>query len=522
MQARPNEREIMVSAIEYRIRFHKALWYGVMLLAALSLSIFLASDQFMVAFVVGGTLWLATLPYHAHLAMVATVTTFSSALILPFVPGRPYVWEAAALLAWTGVIVLHMVRRSAPDLGTTLRAHRWIFIGSLIYCAVLLVTMLVRGFGLRILGSGQAGGRLYLQQLLCAIFPLLFAMLQANEQTLVKLLKIQWLLTGTYLIADFAFTLGGGLTSLLYFVELPVDAASFEFQSMRFGIRRFQSFALVSMGFFFLVLLYNHTRDFVGRKALWLLPLSIAVLLVGMLSGHRVVLVSIGFVVIFCLYAQRFFTVRNQLIAILVLLPAFSLLYSFANRMPLAAQRAVAFLPGIPIDNAARADAVGTMTARRTMFRIGFEMIPQYLWIGRGFARYLDEYSRAFDPTGTMMHINQGVFYNGFVGLMVNTGVFGTLGMLMFMFGGTSVSWRIIRHLRQHGCEDVFSRACSVIAGIWMGSAINFIFLHGDSEYAMKTFSLQAGVLIMAHRLLEQRLQPAAPESPTETGLAKA
>jgi len=523
LRPRLSNIKTMVSAADYRIRFHRTLWYGIMLLAALSLGGFLASDQFLVAFMVGGTLWLATLPYHAHIALLLTVTTFSSALIVPFMPGRPYVWEGAALLAWTGMIVLLMVRRNAPDMWATVRANRWIFIGSLVYCVVLVITMLVRGFGLRILGSGQAGGRFYIQQLLCAVFPLLFAALQTNEKTLVKLLGVQYLLTGTFLVADFAFTFGGVLAPALYFVELPVDAASFEYQSMRFGIRRFQSLALVSMGFFFLLLLFNHTRDFVGRKAVWLLPLTAIVLVVGLMSGHRVVLVTTGFVMIFCVYAQRFFTIRNQLLALLVLLPAFALVYGLAHRMPLAAQRAVAFLPGISIENTARADAVGTMTVRRTMFRIGMQMIPEYFWVGRGFARYLDEYSRLYDPTGTMAHINQGVFYNGFVGLMVNTGVFGTAGMLLFIFGGTRVCWQIIRHLRTYGCEDIFSRACSVTAGIWMGSVISFIFLHGDSEYAMKTFSLQAGVLILSHRLLRQRLEDgaAAPEAEANPAVAE-
>ena len=345
-------------------------------------------------------------------------------------------------------------------------------------------------------------------------------MLQTNERLLVKLLAIQWILTGTYLISDFAFTFGGPLFSVLYFVELPTDAASFELSAMQFGIRRFQSFALVSMGFFFLLLLWNNTRDFVGRKAVWLLPLTVLVLVVGLLSGHRVVLVTTGFVMIFCVYAQRFFTIRNQLLAVLVLLPLFALLYGYANRMPLAAQRAVAFLPGIPIDNMAHADALGTMTMRRKMFRIGMEMIPQHFWVGRGFVRYLDDHSRDFDPTGTMMHVNQGVFYNGFVGLMVNTGVFGTVGMLLFIFGGTRVSWQIISHLRTHGCHDVFSRACSVIAGIWMGNVISFLFLHGDSEHAMKTFSLQVGVLIMSDRLLQQRLQaPPTPDASSDASL---
>lgn len=497
----------MVSAVDYRIRFHKTLWYGVILLTALILGAFLASDQFLVAFMVGGTLWLATLPYHADLAMRLSICTFSSALIVPFFPGRPYVWEAAALLAWTGLLVTFLMRRAAPEFWPTLRANRWIFIGAFCYCVVLVITMSARGFGLRILGSGQVGGRFYIQQLLCAVFPLLFAALQMSERTMVRLLVVQWVLTGTYLVSDFAFSYGGPLGGLLYFFELPVDAASFEFMASRFGIRRFQSLALVSMGFFFVLLLFYSMREFVGRKAVWLLPLASGVLLIGLMSGHRVVLVSTGFVVLFCVYTQRFFTLRNQLLAALVIIPMFLLLYGLADRMPLAAQRAVAFLPGIPIDNQSRVDAAGTMATRQTMYKIGVSLVPQYFWVGRGFARYLDEHSYQFDPTGIMWHLNQGAFYNGLVGLMVNTGVFGTIAMLVFMGSGTRLCWRIIQYLRTYGCHDTFTRACSVTTGVWMGSVLTFLFLHGDVEYAMKTFSLQAGVLLISERLLQQRLE---------------
>ena len=510
----------MVAAADQRLRFQRAIWYGVVLLTALILGAFLASDQFFVAFMIGGTLWLATLPYHANLALGLSVCTFSSALIVPFFPGRPYVWEGAAFLAWTGIIVTLMMRRNAPEFGSTVRANRWIFIGSFAYCVVLVITMLARGFGLRILGSGQAGGRFYIQQLLCAIFPLLFAALRINERTMIRFLGIQWLLTATYLVSDFAFSYGGPFSGFLYFFELPVDAANFESQVSHFGIRRFQSLALASMGFFFFLLLCYNMREFVGRKAAWLLPTAIGVLLAGLMSGHRVVLVTTGFVLLFCIYTQRFFTVRNQLLAAIVIIPSFIFLYAMADRMPLAAQRAVAFMPGIPIDNQARADAAATMSTRQTMWRIGIDMIPDYFWVGRGFARYLDEYSFAFDPTGILMHINQGVFYNGLVGLMVNTGVFGTLSMLLFMIGGTRLCWRIIQYLRRNGCEDPFSRACSVTTGIWMGSMLSFLFLHGDSEYAMKTFSLQAGVLLISDRLLRQREEAKAAEAPGAEGSA--
>jgi len=41
-----------------------------------------------------------------------------------------------------------------------------------------------------------------------------------------------------------------------------------------------------------------------------------------------------------------------------------------------------------------------------------------------------------------------------------------------------------------------------------------FIALHGDSEYAMKTFSLQAGLLITCQYMLRDRLRVQQPEQP--------
>jgi CHASE2 domain-containing sensor protein len=102
------------------------------------------------------------------------IATFSSALILPLFPGRPYWWEFAALLGWSGVAMTVAMRQYAPDFAQRVRANRLLFIGMIGYCLVLFVTMYYRGVGLRILGSGQVGGRFYFQQLTCIIFPILF------------------------------------------------------------------------------------------------------------------------------------------------------------------------------------------------------------------------------------------------------------------------------------------------------------------------------------------------------------
>ena len=48
---------------------------------------------------VTGLAWVMLLPYHAQVSFSLAMVTFSSAFLLPMLPGRPYLWEFAALLA---------------------------------------------------------------------------------------------------------------------------------------------------------------------------------------------------------------------------------------------------------------------------------------------------------------------------------------------------------------------------------------------------------------------------------------
>jgi O-antigen ligase len=182
--------------------------------------------------------------------------------------------------------------------------------------------------------------------------------------------------------------------------------------------------------------------------------------------------------------------------------------YALSDRLPQAGQRALSFLPGLEVDSQVALDASGTWGIRREMYQIGWNMIPQYFWLGRGFSSgaYAEDFSAyRFSPT-LAAHVAMGRFYNGFVGLMVNTGVFGFIGMTIFIIGGLLLALRIIRHVRRYGADDNPSRVAALVAGIYIYSVIAFYFLHGDSEFAMKSFALQSGMMIMAERLLARRV----------------
>ena len=155
----------------------------------------------------------------------------------------------------------------------------------------------------------------------------------------------------------------------------------------------------------------------------------------------------------------------------------------------------------------ARSDSSGTLETRRLLRQEGFKLIPQYFWMGRGFGVPSRDFSHKWDPSQVTIHINQGRFYNGFIGLMVNTGVFGTLFMSLFLGAGTLIAWRLMSYLRTYGIEDHFSRMTCIVASTWMANIIAFFIFHGDAEYAMKTFSLQIGLMLACRRNLLSRLE---------------
>jgi hypothetical protein len=498
----------MLDTFDFRAAIQRYCWSVLIGFLAVFLAYLLAANAAMMLVAGLGTVWLMLLPYHCEISIRVAIATFTSALILPFFPGRPFVWEFAALLGWTGLAVVLSVRRQHQAMQSIIRSNLGLFLGVIGYCIILLITMYYRGFGLRILGSEQMGGRFYFQQLACAIFPLLFAARPLNEQTLTRLFYLQCLLSATYLVSDFVFSFAPkGLLFLLQFFELPNDALAFEIGARGFGIRRFQSLYIISTGLLYLLLARHNLRDFFSRKGIFLIPLSCTLFGVGLLSGHRYLSLILAPTLFFCAFAQRFSNLKHNLIVCVTGAVVMIFIYAFASDLPLAAQRAVSFLPGIQVSKFSQEDASSTLEMRRILRRLGMDMAPEYLWIGRGLGQSAAaDYSWQWDPTGVSTHINTGRFYNGFVGLLVNTGMFGTGFMMLFLGAGSVLAWKIIQYLRTHGCEDAFARICSLFSSLWMANVVAFLFFHGDSEWAMKTFSLQAGLLLACYFHLQQRL----------------
>ena len=497
----------MQSDVAGRMNPVALLTAGMLAVAALACGYLLAVDVRVLSLATVGLGWLLLLPYHTPLAVYLSTLTFGTALIVPFFPGRPYVWELASLLGWSGLVLTFAMRQHHRAFATTLRENRLLFLALAGFCLVLIVTMLGRGVGFRVLGSAQMGGRFYFQQLSCAIFPLVFAACRWDERLLPRLLLAQCLLTTTYLVSDFVFSFAAGpMFVLLQFFELPGDAMNFEVSARHLGLRRFQSLGIVGQGLFFALLLSFNLREFLTLRRWYLSPLAAGALGMGLYSGHRWVLVMAGLTALYGLWSQRFFSVRNTCLTVLLAILCLAGTYAFSRELPLTVQRAVSFLPGIRVDSQSYSDAASTLHTRKLLRQVGWQMVPDYLWLGRGFGlNAAVDYSYQWEPTTITWHVNQGKFYNGPIGLLVNTGLPGTVCMALFLGAGTALALRIVRHLRRDGCTDSMTRACSLAASLWLAHTTAFLFIHGDVEHALKTFAFLAGVLLICERHLKHR-----------------
>ena len=140
-----------------------------------------------------------------------------------------------------------------------------------------------------------------------------------------------------------------------------------------------------------------------------------------------------------------------------VMLPLLSYIYLFTDTLPLPAQRALSVLPGLKVDALAQMDADNTYLVRMELFKTGWKMVPDYLWIGRGFPVYgavLTTREHSFTATVSLLAAN-GVFAVGPLAVMIDTGLPGFVFFMLMLFGGSLVAGRILRllWLHQYGCS---------------------------------------------------------------------
>ena len=473
----------------------------------LFLGYLLVGAPFYTLVIAGAVGWVATLPYHDRLAASGSLLFSQSAFIVPFFPGPLYVAEVAAVMGLTAIPLAVVLRRYPADTGKLFRQNWAVFFGLAFYVLTLFTLMYGRGVGLGSLGGGVGGAKIYFQQIVWALVPVVLLLVPMREAQLIRLVIVSFVLAFSYVFSEIVFAYLPALRVVVVnLLALPVDAFQFDMVASSFGFRRMQSLYFLCPKLIFALVVAFSLRSVLGRRSWWLVPAIVGLLALGMASGHRASLIHTGVVLLVVAIIQRALTPRNFLLATMATILGLALVYSTVRIMPPAMQRAVSFLPGIDVETVVAMDAKGTWQGRLEVTKRGIDMMPDYFWFGRGFTRYTDIFKQSLEAySSTEYAILQGHFLNGFVGLMVNTGVWGAIGMCLLLYGGARLAWRMIGRARRAGFEDGLARLATVVASLYLVDAVFFFVVEGNVEGAMRRFAFQIGILIACDRLFRQR-----------------
>jgi hypothetical protein len=166
----------------------------------------------------------------------------------------------------------------------------------------------------------------------------------------------------------------------------------------------------------------------------------------------------------------------------------------FSDSLPLAAQRAISFLP-VKVDPIAEADARNSLQWRFEMWRAVVVEIPEHLWFGKGYAidptdLYLaGESMRRGFVSDYELSIRAGDYHSGPLSVIVPFGVVGSFAIALFFFAAARTLYRNMRY------GDPELRNINIfLFSFYTAKVIFFIVFFGGIEYDLWQFVAAVGI----------------------------
>lgn len=376
------------------------------------------------------------------------------------------------------------------------------------FALIMLMTMAIRGAGIRLLGSDLWGGRTYITAMVTMAFYILSPWMRFRPLH-VKVLVVGRLLAG--LLPAFvqgAFLLSGGTFYILaYFVDAQLgrvaEAAFGDAGSMsRFSTLRTLGASLLPFAFVFPL----------RRWKAVVIPMIIipSSLLLTALSGFRSLL--LGQLVICFTWGLITFHKKNRLkfvaaIALVGLIGWFALIAGIGRVFPLSVQRAVSFVPLANVDEMAQDDADRSTMWRLEIWALAWEEIPQYMIIGKGFsfpAEYLTEmvgYGQM--PENRDIAFLTHNYHSGPLLLLLDLGVPGFLLCTAFFFVSCREHASALKRFSQPRLDHLYYKFMTIVY-IWQ--VASFYLIYGDLSGVFVRILVNGAMLRILRYSLDEQL----------------
>jgi hypothetical protein len=451
-----------------------------------------------------------------HAVLVLSWQSFITPI---FFPGHAPLW-----LVISAVSLLIAILNRATNPKATFHIEPSVTWAILILTAVVVITgYFTGGFGLRSFGAAHQGGSKYFLFIGAVIGYFAISSQPIPPQKAGLYMALFFLSTVTALVSNLVYLAGPGFY-FLYAIFPPGFAQEQASASLaESGMARIGALSWTGPAVFLWLLARFGIRGLfdVGRP--WRLALFAITVAAGVCGGFRWVLVMfvLTFVILFFLeelHRTRYLALFLGSFALMAVL-----LVPFVNKLPLAAQRTLSFLP-LNIDQVSRDSAIASSEWRIQMWKAALPEIPKYLWKGRGYSHEAQEieyasnvaFRRFEDPwSGALM---MGDYHNGPLSVIIPFGIWGVIAFLAFIYVAIKV---LYRHYSQG--DPALRRINALLLASFLARTILFFFVFGTIYSDMFLFT---GILGLSVALNAPKPVTETEEDPTlaelESGLNEA
>jgi hypothetical protein len=297
------------------------------------------------------------------------------------------------------------------------------------------------GIGARVFGGSSYGGKNYIY-VLGAIMG--YYALTAQRIPLGKSQRmVKWFFLSalTCALSNVAYMLGPSFYVLYNLIGVNSAVAQFQSDLGQDVIVRFADIGSAASSVLFFMLARWGLRGIFKWDKPWRAFLLAAVVAASLFSGFRsqVALVAVLLAIQFIMEGlwKTAFLPLFCLLGILCLAP----MLLFANRMPPAVQRSLAFLP-LDINPDIRADADASTQWRLAMWAEVWPDVPKYLLLGKGYSldpadlSLTDAAMRSGVANGYEWARTTGDYHSGPLSLLIPFGLLGTVAFLWLLAAG--------------------------------------------------------------------------------------
>ena len=442
--------------------------------------------------VIGVLLLPALLKWH-HTALVVS---FNAAIVVFFLPGQPQLWMLLAM-ASLGISILNRILHKDHHM-ISVPAINWTL--GLLLLVILVTAKFTGGISLRSMGGSTYGGKkfVFIGMAIIAYYALSVRRIPlAKAQACVSAYFLSSL---TAVVCNIIYMLGPSLWWL--FIVFQVDYAmsqateDFALGASNVKFSRLSGLGAGTLAVICFMLVKFGLRGILDISKPWRLLFLLSSISLSAFSGFRSGILLFGLLLGAQFLLEGLWRTRLLMVVMLGGVLGFAALIPLSNKLPMSVQRTLSFLP-LEVDAMARADAMDSTEWRLRMWKIMAAQIPNYFWLGKGYATsssdlYFAQQSAMRGLAGNFeTSLVAGDYHSGPLSVIIPFGIWGVLAFVAFLIAIGRVMYSNYRF-----GDTALKSINTLLFAYFLARLVAFLFIFGAFNSDLMIFCALAGLSV--------------------------